>query len=64
MVQKKEFNQFFKQKILSDQKHKCKKCGLKFNGSNLPEFGYNDGNITNNEKNNIQALCLNCFSKD
>ncbi len=60
MIQKKEFSNIHKQVILSNQKHKCKKCGMKFNVANLPNFGYADGNIGNNTKTNLQILCLEC----
>ena len=60
MVQKREFNQFAKQKILSIQKHKCNERGLKFNVSNLPEFGHSQKSKIN--KDGIQALCTSCFS--
>jgi len=62
MIQKKEFNESHKQLILSYQKLKCNKCEKKFNVSNLPEFGYIDGNIANNSKGNLQALCMDCFT--
>ena len=62
MIQK-EFNNTQKQTVLSIQKHKCKKCEKKFNISNLPEFGYIDGDVRNNAKTNIQALCINCFTQ-
>lgn len=60
MIQKKEFSNIHKQIVLSNQKHKCKNCGLKFNVANLPNFGYADGNISNNAKTNLQVLCLDC----
>jgi predicted RNA-binding Zn-ribbon protein involved in translation (DUF1610 family) len=31
MIQKREFSNIHKQIVLSNQKHKCKKCGIKFN---------------------------------
>jgi transposase-like protein len=61
MVQKKEFSNIHKQLILSSQKHKCKNCERKFNVANLPEFGYIDGNVSNNTKSNLQVLCMECL---
>jgi len=63
MIQKKDFSNIHKQIILSNQKHKCKKCGIKFNISHLPNFSYIDGNIANNVKSNLQVLCLDCSKK-
>lgn len=63
MIQKKEFSNMHKQLVLSSQKHKCRKCQKKFNVANLPEFGYIDGNASNNAKSNLQALCLDCLNK-
>ena len=60
MIQKKEFSNIHKQIVLSNQKHKCQKCGIKFNVANLPSFRYADGNIANNAKTNLQVLCLEC----
>lgn len=63
MIQKKEFSNIHKQTILSFQKHKCKNCGIKFNVAHLPNFGYIDGNMTNNSKSNLQVLCLDCSNE-
>lgn len=63
MIQKKEFNNIQKQNVLSLQKHKCKKCNIRFGVANIPEFGYIDGNISNNNRTNIQALCPDCMDK-
>ena len=62
MIRKKEFSNIIKQIILSNQKHKCHKCGIKFNVVNLPEFEYKDGNISNNAKTNLQVVCTNCLN--
>lgn len=62
MLQKKEFSNFNKQIVLSNQKHKCLKCGIKFNVVNLPKFEYKDGNISNNAKTNLHVVCLKCLS--
>lgn len=64
MIQKKEFSNIHKQIVLSYQKHKCQKCGIKFNVANLPNFGYLDGNIANNAKSNLQVLCHSCISQE
>ena len=63
MIQKKDFSNIHKQIILSNQKHKCKKCGIKFNVAHLPNFSYIDGNFANNTKSNLQVLCLDCSTK-
>jgi len=63
MIQKKEFSNIHKQIVLSNQKHKCEKCGIKFNVAHLPNFGYADGNITNNARTNLQILCSECSSQ-
>ena len=63
MVQKKEFSNVHKQLVLSFQKHKCSRCQKKFNVANLPEFGYIDGNVSNNAKANLQVLCFDCLHK-
>jgi hypothetical protein len=63
MIQKKEFSNIHKQMVLSNQKHKCKKCGVKFNVAILPNFGYIDGNVANNTKTNLKVLCLDCTEK-
>ena len=61
MVQKKEFSNIHKQIVLSNQKHRCQKCGIKFNVANLPKFEYKDGNSSNNAKTNLHVLCMDCL---
>ena len=61
MVQKKDFNNFHKQIFLSNQKHKCQKCGIRFNNANLPKFEYKDGHTSNNATTNLQVLHIDCF---
>ena len=63
MIQKREFSNIHKQIVLSNQKHKCKKCGIKFNVAHLPNFGYTDGNVANNTLSNLKVLCLECTEK-
>ena len=63
MIQKKEFSNIHKQIVLANQKHKCQKCGKKFNVANLPNFGYIDGNVANNAKLNLRVLCAKCIGK-
>lgn len=51
-------------KILSEQKHKCSKCGIdSWMGQPLSlEIDHIDGDRNNNSRDNLEALCPNCHS--
>ena len=50
--------------IKQEREHKCEECGTKeWNGKRLPmEVHHIDGNITNNDINNLKVVCPNCHS--
>lgn len=58
MTQKKEFSNFYKQVILSTQRHNWPK--RRINAAKLPKFEYKNENSTNNAKTNFQVFtcCL------
>ena len=57
---RKQFSKLTKEKVLKNQKNRCKLCGKK---SDVWDFDHIDGNKANNDISNCQALCLNCHAK-
>ena len=51
-------------KIYHEQECKCNNCGNdKWQGEDIPlEIEHKDGNHFNNERNNLELLCLNCHA--
>jgi len=57
---RKQFAKLTKEKVLKNQKNRCKLCGKK---SDVWDFDHIDGNKANNDISNCQALCPNCHAK-
>lgn len=57
---RKQFSKLTKQKVLIFQGFRCKSCQNKLE---FPEFDHMDGNSSNNDISNCQALCPNCHAK-
>lgn len=49
-----------KLEILANQNHRCASCNKPFTKSRRPHFDHIDGDSSNNEIENGQALCPNC----
>ena len=56
------FGKYQKDEILAKQKNRCNKCNVRF-GKIKPHFDHIDGNKTNNQTSNGQALCPNCHDR-
>jgi len=54
------FSESTKRKVLENQKGKCKLCKKKIE---VRDFDHIDGNSSNNDISNCQALCPNCHAK-
>ena len=52
--------------IVLKQKGKCKKCGMSFfeTGGSRPKFHHIDGDRSNKDESNFEALCPNCHDKE
>lgn len=53
-------------RILTEQAHKCKECGIPQMWNNKPlkfELDHIDGDRNNNERENLRFLCPNCHSQ-
>ena len=57
---RKPFSTPTKKKILEYQQYRCKLCGKK---SKIWDFDHTDGNSSNDDISNCQALCPNCHAK-
>ena len=57
---RKQFLKTTKDKALKIQRNRCASCGKK---SKLWDYDHIDGDRTNNEISNCQALCPNCHAK-
>jgi len=57
---RRQFSKLTKQKILISQKFRCAKCK---NRLEIADFDHIDGDKTNNDVSNCQALCPNCHAK-
>jgi len=57
---RKNFSKLTKETVLKKQRNRCKKCWRKMEP---PHFDHIDGNRTNNDISNCQALCPNCHAK-
>ena len=57
---RKQFSKATKDKALKNQRNRCASCGKK---SKLWDYDHLDGDRTNNEISNCQALCPNCHAK-
>ena len=56
---RRQFSESIKKKVKEHQKNKCKSCGKK---SKHFDFDHIDGNKSNNDITNCQALCLDCHA--
>jgi hypothetical protein len=54
------FTELTKKQVLNDQNYKCAICKKK---SELWDYDHIDGNRSNNDTDNCQALCPNCHAK-
>jgi len=59
-TKRRQFTKLCKQRVLIQQDFRCKSCK---NSLEFPEFDHIDGNNSNNEISNCQALCPNCHAK-
>ena len=59
-TKRKQFTKLCKQKVLIQQNFVCKSCK---NTLEFPQFDHIDGNSSNNDISNCQALCPNCHAK-
>jgi len=57
---RRNFSHLVKQIILTIQGYRCKKCNSILI---YPNFDHTDGNRSNNDISNCQALCPNCHAK-
>jgi len=57
---RRQFPKLTKEKVLKMQKNRCKLCGKK---SDVWDFDHIDGDKSNNDISNCQALCPNCHAK-
>jgi len=52
-----------KEEIIFRQGKKCKKCKVEFSLRIRPHYDHKDGDRSNNESSNLQALCPNCHDQ-
>jgi len=57
---RKPFSKLTKNEVLEYQHNRCKLCGKK---SKIWDFDHIDGNSSNSDVSNCQALCPNCHAK-
>ena len=57
---RRQFSKLTKQRILISQIFRCAKCS---NPLEIADFDHIDGDKTNNDISNCQALCPNCHAK-
>jgi len=57
---RKRFGKWMKLGVLADQNYRCKLC---WGYLEFPEYDHIDGDRTNNEISNCQALCPNCHAR-
>lgn len=57
---RKQFSKLTKKSILEAQRNRCKICGKK---SKVWDFDHANGDKTNNDISNCQALCPNCHAE-
>ena len=58
-IKRRRFTKSTQTKILQLQKHRCNICKKKLG---VCDFDHIDGNHTNNNMSNCQALCLDCHA--
>lgn len=61
-VERRNFNFAIQSKILDKQKNRCAKCKTDLT-SKIVQFDHMDGDRSNNDESNCQALCSNCHSE-
>jgi len=57
---RRQFSKIVKQKVLIRQNFRCKSC---LNPLEIVDFDHIDGDTSNNDISNCQALCPNCHAK-
>ena len=57
---RRQFSKLVKQKVLIRQNFRCKSC---LNSLEIVDFDHTDGDTSNNDISNCQALCPNCHAK-
>ena len=60
---RKNFTPGAQKEILLQQNFQCADCGKKFNEKRRPHFDHIDGDRSNNNIWNCQALCPNCHAE-
>jgi hypothetical protein len=55
------FSAVVRDQVIKDQKYKCANCGVGISGA-LINYDHIDGDRSNNDLSNCQALCPNCHS--
>ena len=59
-VVRRDFSKRTQDAVLMQQNYQCKKC---WNFLRFPEFDHIDGDPSNNDYSNCQALCPNCHAE-
>ena len=59
---RKPFTKWIKESTLKNQEGKCNMCSIPLNNY-IAEYDHKDGDKTNNQLSNCQALCANCHSE-
>ena len=59
-TKRRSFSKVTKKKVLARQHHMCIFCGNKLD---VTDFDHIDGDSSNNNLNNCQAMCPNCHAK-
>lgn len=59
-VERKDFSTAVKEEVLKNQKHRCNSCNRLLN---VVDYDHVDGDRSNNDISNCQALCPNCHAE-
>lgn len=58
--QRRHFSEYVKEETLRRQNHRCNSCNRLLN---VVDFDHTNGDSSNNDLNNCQALCPNCHAE-